>query len=78
MTDLVNSESRSAAPGFHTLTYIMTAGTAKLTYSVDNKPFVDVPDSAQTTTLGKTLRLPACRVLAVLTGDATLSINRAE
>ena len=76
--NLVNNESRSQAPGDHNLTYIMTAGTAKLTYSVDNKPFIDVPDSAKTATTGVTVRLPACRVLAVLTGDATLSINRAE
>ena len=78
MTKLVNNESKSMPGGLHILTYIMSAGTAKLTYSVDNKAFIDVPDSAKTVTTGVPVKLPACRVLAVLTGDATLSINKAD
>ena len=78
MAKLVNDESRSMPGGLHNLEYQMTAGTAKLTYSVDNKPFIDVPTSSQAATTGITVRLPSCRVLAVLTGDATLSINKAK
>ena len=78
MPNLVNGKAKSRQPGYHTLTYIMSAGTAKLTYSVDGKSFIDVPDSAKTATTGITVKLPACQVIAVLTGDATLSINRAD
>ena len=65
--------------GVHVLTYVMTAGTASLTYSVNGgKDYVTVPDSAQTTTTGLTVTLPTCQVKAVLTGDAKLYMNLAN
>lgn len=75
---LVNDDVTPISPGNHTLTYVMSSGTAKLTYSVDGRSFIDVPDSAKTATTGITVRLPSCQVVAVLTGDAELSINRAD
>ena len=78
MAKLVNNDVFPVQAGEHNLAYVMSAGTAKLTYSVDGGAFIDVPDSAKTATTGITVRLPSCQVLAVLTGDAELSINRAE
>ena len=78
MTKLVNDDVTPISPGNHTLTYTIGTGTAKLTYSVDGKEFIDVPNSDKTATTGITVRLPSCQVVAVLTGDAELSINRAD
>jgi hypothetical protein len=73
---LKNNSEVSIQHGDHQLTLTMSAGTAKLQVSVDGGAFQDVPDSAEAASSVYIASLCTCKVRAVLTGDATMSINR--
>jgi len=76
MPDLISETPLGLGSGTYNLKYVMASGDARLQWSVDNEDFTDVPDSVQTSTTGKTVDLPSCRVQSVLTGDATLAITK--
>ena len=76
MPNLVTATPLPLGSGTYNLKYVMTSGDARLQWSVDNEDFEDVPDSVQTSTTGKTVELPSCRVQSLLTGDATLAITK--
>jgi hypothetical protein len=80
MTDeLKNDIAVNKGSGEYILTYEMTSGTAALTYSIDGgKNYINVPSSSQTSSTGVKVTLPNCKLKSVITGDATLNINKAD
>jgi len=76
MARLLNNIEHQIMSGDLQLTYTIGTGTAKLRFSVDGKPFQDVPNSDQNITTSEVVSLSTCVVKSVLTGDAQLSINR--
>ena len=65
-----------AAGGEHNIKMVMSAGTGKIQLQVSDEDYVDIPESAVTASDSYTINIPACRVKAVLTGDAVCYITR--
>ena len=73
---LLTDEPFRAAGGEHNIKMIMGTGTGKLQLQVADEAYVDVPDSSVSASDSYTIDIPACRIKAVLTGDAACYITR--
>jgi hypothetical protein len=65
----------SIANGQHQLTWDIGTGTGKLQFSVSGLSFQDVPNSLRSASDGQIVTLTDCKIKAVLTGDAQMSIK---
>jgi len=78
MPELETAIPTGRSRGNHNFKVIIGTGTAVLQYSVENEAFGDVPNTTVSASTGLNVKLPACRVQAVLTGDAQAWITDVE
>ena len=74
---LLNNEEITVSSGEYQYTCNIGVGSAKLQVSVDGRAFMDIPDSSVTSNSVFVIpRICNCKVKAIITGDAEVSLNR--
>jgi len=73
-------ETPLTTKGDHVVTVRLNGGTAKIQYKVrEGMAMADLPDSSYSLTdIDEVKTLPACTLMAVIVGDATVDINQAS
>jgi len=75
MTTLTTATPITVDEGEYILITSMSSGTSKLQISVHGGSFQDITDASWSANGDTRVFLPQCKVQAVLTGDATMSIH---
>tara|TARA_R110000851_G_scaffold327999_1_gene498179 strand:+ start:3360 stop:3614 length:255 start_codon:yes stop_codon:yes gene_type:complete len=78
-TSLATGVPQTISTGIKSISFRMTAGTAEIQKSdIGVDDFVVIASSAKTASSDFNLTLPSCQIQAVLTGDATATIDNVK
>jgi len=76
MAILLSGVEKSFTRGMYVMSSYASVGTSKIQMSTDGLPFKDLDGTSSTNAdLEKEVQLPDCKIKAVLTGDAQLTMN---
>ncbi len=73
---ILNGTEQTIQRGIYNIQVVIGGGTADIQYSTDELDFGTIDGANYTASGGDNYNLPRCKVKAVLTGDAQVSINR--
>ena len=66
------------ASGTYCVTAIMTVGTAKIQMTTEDHAAQDITDASWAASATSELRIPNCRLTAVVTGDAQIFLAKVK